>query len=212
MLAEWISVFQLGAALSLVLGAYANHREPRQEKLETWIKEALEQIEELRKRDGGAVPKRVPDGKKLNEAEWEEMSTTDLNHYRRDVTFRYFKTIDKFKRNDRARQIILWVNGVLSMVALVVASANGTIPVPAIAAIAISCVLLGVPCLSMVTVWREDLFLQREASPSDSKEAEKKSRTIKMRSDPSPGQAFHVFNEIRRRFRDKLPPDLDALD
>lgn len=207
MLENWISALQLSAALSFVLGAYEAHRKPREEQLEKWSNDAIRHITVLRQRDGGTVLRRVPEGVMLNRVKWHQMSTTDLNDYRRDVATRYYKTIARYQRRDRERQCLLWLTGVASTIALLVASANPELPIPAFIGFAITAVLIAIPVMCMFTVWCEDIDLHREASPHNSEAAEKRSRSKKERSVPAPGQAFHVFNEIRRRHRGSAPAE-----
>lgn len=201
MFQDWISVFQLGAALSFVLGGFANHRQPREERLEKWAKEAVDQIEKLRRADGCEVPRLVEEGVMLDTVPWAKMSTTDLNDYRRDVTRRYYARIEKYKSNDRIRQALLWINGVASTAALIYGSANGRLPVPGAVAVIIALAVIGIPVISMFSVWLEDIYLAREGSPNSPEATGERARKVRERSNPGRGQAFHVFAEIRRRVR-----------
>lgn len=201
MFQDWISVFQLGAALSFVLGGFANHRQPREDKLERWEKEAVDQIAQLLRSDGREVPRLVEKGVMLDTVHWSKMSTTDLNDYRRDVTRRYYARIERYKSNDRIRQALLWINGLVCSTALIYGSANGEQQISGVLAVVIALVILGIPVAAMVSVWIEDNYLVREGSPSNRNGARDNGRTAHERSNPAQGQAFHVFTEIRRRVR-----------
>jgi hypothetical protein len=201
MIQDWISVFQLGAALSLVVGGYAGHRETREVELKELIAEAERQISALRQRDGRSVERNVPDGTLLDAMAWKDMSTTDLNDLRRDVTRRLFDKIGVYEGHDRVRQWGLWLNGIVSIAALIFASANVGVPMPTLLGVVISVVLLGMPFLAMATVWYEALVLRRETEPNDRKKGKERGRKATFRSRTRLGQSFHVFTEIRRRYR-----------
>ncbi|TCM65755.1 hypothetical protein [Rhizobium sp. BK068] len=210
MFQDWISVFQLGAALSFVLGGFANHRQPREEKIEKWAKEGVEHIAILRARDGGEVPRLVPKGVMLDTVPGKDMSTTDLNDYRRDVTYRYHKRIEKYERNDRVRQVLLWINGVISAAALIYGSAHVQQPVSLDMGVVFALMIIGIPIACMVSVWLEDLYLVRQANPYSRSDQEERGRKITIRSNARRGQTFYVFTEIRRRFKDMPDKKRDA--
>ncbi|MBO0139874.1 hypothetical protein JZX87_01685 [Agrobacterium sp. Ap1] len=201
MLENWISALQLGAALSFVLGAHASYRQPREAKLEKWADEAVQQIAELRKRDGEISARMVPEGTLLNTVKWKNMSTTDLNDYRRDVTIRYHNKISQYKDRDRRRQALLWINGVFSVIGLIIASAIPNTPISNIGVGAVATALIVIPIVCMLSVWIEEMALHREASPSNRSAAKEQGRSPKIRSTATRGQMFHVFAEIRRRER-----------
>ncbi|MNV01282.1 hypothetical protein D3C71_914800 [compost metagenome] len=198
MLENWISVYQFGATLSFVIGAYSSHRYPREQEHESKIARALCDIEDLRKFTQAAEDyPSLPQDQKLNKAGW-QMSVSDLNDYRREVTDRYYQMVGEFHERDRLRQRMLWLNGFVCLFLLVVASSLPGTEISLPAALVIALPLIGIPIACILTVWQEDNILTRELTPSNNKRTRDRMSKKSQRSDPAPHQTYHVFNHIRR--------------
>jgi hypothetical protein len=212
-LQDWASVFQLGAGLNLVLGAYTNFREAREDRLEAMLDEslvALNKYEKFSTQANASVDASKEEPKirnNLHNVPFQEMELIELRTYRSEIATRFWADTLRRRALDIKCSWALGLTGVVSLALLFFAAAVPTYQLSLELGVGFGLATI-LPPLAMMTriaIESSDLNNQMRRKSSDisrtSGKEKKKHRKQIFHSKKTAGQAYAVANHIRNKLR-----------